>query len=353
MLLEVEGRAEVTYAGDRMWPAVRHGQTVELEPLPSAGVVTGDVVAINREGAPDLARVAGRAGRGALRLQADADPGKRWKTSPGALLARARLVRGRAAKPGRTVRRLWLDVVEALGCGPGHVLPDAADSVRRKYDGQARYYALLEPVIEEALLTRIRRLLTAGGRVLVAGSGSGRECFALAREGWRAKGIDFSERMVRNARDNAMRHGLEIEFECADLRRHSEPAGSVDLVLFTYDVYSFIPEADDRVDLLRRMAVWLAPRGAILLSARRVRRIYERGILSLQWLSNARRRHRPWGASHTRYIAPDGKLLRSFVHYFTDAALRREVGSAGMRLGAWQGGHAVVERGSAPGMRKT
>ena len=56
----------------------------------------------------------------------------------------------------------------------------------------------------------------------------------------------------------------------------------------------------------------------------------------LRWL---RRPADEWGASHTRYIAPDGTLHRAFVRYFTPAALRREARRAGLRVGAWHGAH--------------
>jgi hypothetical protein len=82
-----------------------------------------------------------------------------------------------------------------------------------------------------------------------------------------------------------------------------------------------------------------------------VRRGYERFILTLQWLRGAGRPGGSWGDSHTRYLAPDGSLRRSYVHYFTPRRLRGEARQAGLRLDHWTGGHVELRRGEmrAPG----
>ena len=44
LLMAGEGRAELVYAGDRMWPAIRHGDTLLVSPLTASPPVEGDVV---------------------------------------------------------------------------------------------------------------------------------------------------------------------------------------------------------------------------------------------------------------------------------------------------------------------
>ena len=50
----------------------------------------------------------------------------------------------------------------------------------------------------------------------------------------------------------AQRRSLSIRFEEGDLRTHRERAGSLAGILFTYDVYSFLADREERIAMLRR-----------------------------------------------------------------------------------------------------
>jgi SAM-dependent methyltransferase len=152
-------------------------------------------------------------------------------------------------------------------------------------------------------------------------------------------GIDFSREMIARARHQAEQLGLSVTFEAADLRDCRVAPGSLGGVVFTYEVYSFLPTARERIDLLRAMASWLEPGGRIFLSARRLLSFYEALVLSIQWLRGGVWRRGSWGDSHTRWIAPDGSLRRSFIHIFPERRLKRELLEAGLRVGDFQGGH--------------
>jgi SAM-dependent methyltransferase len=210
-----------------------------------------------------------------------------------------------------------------------------------KYDGQAPYYAASRATLQPSLLQRIRKNVRPGARILVAGSGTGMECFALAEEGWQVTGVDFAPRMVELAQQESERRRLAVRFHQADLLQHDEPPGSLAAVLFTYDVYSFLPERDHRCRLLQSMSEWLEPEGCILLSARRASRLYDRWILTLQWL---RRGGRRWGHTHTRWVSADGALHRSFVQVHRETSLALEARKAGFQVGTWEAGHALLRR---------
>jgi hypothetical protein len=254
LVLAGEGRAEVVYAGDRMWPAIRHGQTLVVSPLGGTPPVDGDVVLAVEAGIPDVMRLAGDAEAPAV--AADADPGPSHPVTSGDLLGMiAQAPRRRGVTPLLT--RAWLDCLEA-------------------------------------------------------------------------------------ARAEALRRGSSANFAAADLRVHDEGDGSLDAVLFTYDVYSFVPSPRDRVSLLRRLSRWLRPGGVVFLSARLTRDPWDRAVLSLQWLGRAARgRPGAWGDSHTRWLDATGQLRRSFVHVFTERRLHRETRAAGLRRVSWQGGHGL------------
>lgn len=340
-------QVELLYAGDRMAPTLRHGQRVVLRRIGEAPPRRGEVVLARAGGALDLLRVVGTRG-GLTVLTADADPGPEVPVAGDDVLARALVSIRVTGRLQRTVRRLALDLREATVGLPDEG-QDPATSVRRKYDLQAPFYSMQGgQELEAPLLARIRRLVPPGGRILVAGCGSGRECFALAAAGWRVVGVDFAPAMVELARREAARRGLTVEFCLADLRRHEEPRGSLAAVFFTYDVYSFLPTPTDRADLLRRMFQWLVADGVVFLSARRVRSAWDRVCLSVQWV--ARRRPRTtWGSSHTRWLTMDGTLRRSFIHVFTERTLRRELDGTGGTPENWEGGHLLVRRSAGAG----
>ena len=343
MMLRSAPSVPLVYAGDGMWPSVRHGQVFAAEPLGDAPVRVGDAIVAAVGPALDLVRVRS-VGASSLRIVRDACPRDPEPVPMDAVLARARVAAGTASRARRSLRRLRLDVREALLASTDSV-DDPASTVRSKYDAQAPFYARGAGDVEPALVARLRARVAEGSRIVVAGSGAGKECFALEKEGWIVTGLDFARSMVAAATVEAARRGSSATFVEADLRDHAEPAGSVGAILFTYDVYSFLPDATDRVRVLARMREWLAPGGVVFLSARRVQTAYGRFILTTQRLARGRVRGSAWGASHTRWIAPDGSMRRSFVQVFPPARLRREIESAGFRAGDFEGGHVVLEAG--------
>jgi 2-polyprenyl-3-methyl-5-hydroxy-6-metoxy-1,4-benzoquinol methylase len=269
------------------------------------------------------------------------------RTTPDKILAHVESPARRPTSTLRALRRVVLDFREASR--PSEAGEDPAVTVRLKYDAQAPYYqAAAGLVLEEALKRRILERVAKGGKILVAGSGAGHECCALAREGYAVSGVDFSEEMVRRARAESLRQGLVIEFQTADLRRHQEPPGSLAAVVFTYEVYSFLPDPRERVEMLRSMSRWLLGDGRIFLSARRLRGAYEALVLTAQWLA-VNRKMRRWGDTHTRWIGREGEIQRSFLHFFREHQLLRECREAGLQMGRWEGGHAMLspESGAA------
>jgi SAM-dependent methyltransferase len=337
--------AEILYRGDRMWPAIRSGASVRVLSSEAWTPKRGELVVVSIHGALDLLRIT-RCAEENVEVCGDADPG------PPVTIPRA-AIRARLADPTtggvpssvrRALRRALLDLREASAGRPDQA-PDPADTVRQKYDAQAPYYARARTEeVPPPLLARVRAHVRPGGRILVAGSGTGGGCLALAAAGFDVRGIDFSGAMVRLAIEEAERRRAQVSFVEDDLRNHDEPAGSLAAVLFTYDTYSFLAARADRIALLRRAARWLEGGGSVFLSARRALRFYERCCLAIQYAATTPRGERRFGDSHTRWIAPSGELRRSFLHVFTARQLARETAAAGFRIGPWEGGHAILRR---------
>ena len=336
MLLASEGAADLLYAGDRMWPALRHGQAIRVVPR-GAPPAPGDVVLAASGGILDVVRVQPRGEE--MDASYDADPAAPRPLREDEVLGRVDAAPRRIPVPPAW-RRALLDIVEAAAHGPDRD-DEPETSVRAKYDEQAPHYARMETdPLEPALREAVRRAFAPGAAVLVAGSGTGREALALEAMGFAVRGIDFSPRMVAAAAQEASRRGARASFQVADLRAHDEPAGSLGGIFFTYDVYSFIAGRRERVDVLRRMARWLTPDGALLLSARRWTRAREAATLAIQVLAHPRvRPAAEWGDSHTRWLDGTGAMRRSFVHLASDRRLDEEAAAAGFRRVDWQGGH--------------
>jgi len=275
-----------------------------------------------------------------VRLVADADPEVQETVCPGDLLGVARLpLRNTRPFPAR-VRRLALDLREAWN-GKPDAADDPAITVRDKYDDQADAYADLgAEELEAGLDEAIRRNVVPGGRVLVVGSGSGRECFALARAGFVVTGLDFAPAMIEKSTAEAGRREIEVEFRLGDVRGEEFGETPYDAILFTYDVYSFLPSRDARIAALARMRSILAPTGHLFLSARQVRTVYGRFVLSLQWISGRGRGE--WGDSHTRWVDGAGELRRSFVRVFSPQRLTAEIDAGGFELRGWRRGHGTL-----------
>ena len=133
---------------------------------------------------------------------------------------------------------------------------------------------------------------------------------------------------------------LEIDFVLGDVRDGRFGEATYSAVLFTYDVYSFLPRRDQRIEVLRRLRSLLRTPGSCFVSARRIGSSYDRLVLSQQWAARAGRGE--WGDSHTRWIDTAGKLRRSYVRVFTPGQLGAEFAAAGMRLQDWKAGHGLL-----------
>ena len=103
----------------------------------------------------------------------------------------------------------------------------------------------------------------APGRALDLACGEGRNAIWLAEQGWRAKGVDFSDVALRKAAELAASRGVDVEWEVADVLHYEpEPAGADLVCLF----YLQVP-ASDRATVLPAAAAAVAPGGTFLLVA--------------------------------------------------------------------------------------
>jgi SAM-dependent methyltransferase len=111
---------------------------------------------------------------------------------------------------------------------------------------------------EQALLERLH---LKGGRLLLLGVGGGREAIPLAQMGFEVTGVDFVPAMVEKAKENAARHGVQMEGLVQEISKIDVPAGAYDVAWLSAAMYSCIPTRGRRVEMLQRISKALKPGG--------------------------------------------------------------------------------------------
>lgn len=106
------------------------------------------------------------------------------------------------------------------------------------------------------------------GRALDAGAGHGAETLWLAARGWQVTAVDFSATALAHARSTAEGLGADVAGRIAwveaDLATWRPPPASFDLVVCLY-----VHAAAGATELVRRLAVGVAPGGTLLLVGHR------------------------------------------------------------------------------------
>lgn len=102
------------------------------------------------------------------------------------------------------------------------------------------------------------------GSLLLLGIGGGREAIPLARRGFEVTGVDFVPEMVKKAKENALKRGVEIEAFVQNISQINFPASSYDIVWLSYNMYSGPPTRKRRIEMLKRINNVLKPQGFFL-----------------------------------------------------------------------------------------
>lgn len=98
------------------------------------------------------------------------------------------------------------------------------------------------------------------GTALDLAAGEGRNAIWLAKQGWTATAVDFSDVALDKARQLAEASDVEIETLVADVTTHVPPAGAYDLVAV---IYLHLP-AGERPLVHQRAAAAVAPGGTLI-----------------------------------------------------------------------------------------
>jgi SAM-dependent methyltransferase len=180
------------------------------------------------------------------------------------------------------------------------------------------------------------------GRMLVLGSGWGRESLAIAARGLSVTGIDTNETAVRTAQRRAEAAGVPARFHRASFLSLPYRAASWDYVLMAGTMYSAVPGAAGRQRLLEGLVRVLKPEGLLILSFLPEQRPVSR---SKRLCTSLNRRLVKLPGANRSYQPGDGCLAGHFLHAFQDEGeISAELRGAGVSLREmnWPRGFAVA-----------
>ncbi|HPH97715.1 MAG TPA: class I SAM-dependent methyltransferase [Anaerolineaceae bacterium] len=107
--------------------------------------------------------------------------------------------------------------------------------------------------------------LKGGDRVLDLACGFGRHSMELARRGFEVTGVDITADYIAEARKQAAREGLKVEFICSDLREVSFPA-EFDVVMNLADgAIGYLENDAENLKIFDLVAASLKPGGKHLM----------------------------------------------------------------------------------------
>lgn len=176
------------------------------------------------------------------------------------------------------------------------------------------------------------RFLRSGDRVLVIGCGTGRDLLALLQLGCRAEGLDVGPQCTATARQVLNKRGLEAPVYTGAIET-IELTGRFDAFVFSWFCYSYIPQSETRIHVLRRLKEHLNPGGRILVTyvpAKTLpRRLPIRLARLVAWLSRSDWRPERGDVVH---VADRGRYFIHYQHEFTREQLQGEARAASLRV---------------------
>jgi len=171
-------------------------------------------------------------------------------------------------------------------------------------------------------------------RMLIVGSGSGREALAFAEEGHEVVGVEPVPEAVAAARRVLQARGHDVQIIQASIEDAALP-GAFDVIVFS--CYCYIPQSSSRVAVLRQTAGHLRPGGRIIITYIPALAPFRAGAVTLAGLM-ARLTRSDWRPERNDVLhqarKQDGDTLEPLLyeHWFTHEEIEREARAAGLRV---------------------
>ena len=172
------------------------------------------------------------------------------------------------------------------------------------------------------------RFLKPDDRVLVVGSGTGRDLLALLQLGYRAEGLDVAPQCTAIAGQVLREHGFEVPLYTGAIETFELP-GRFDAFIFSWFCYSYIPQSETRIRVLGKLRNLLNPGGRILVTYAPAKRLPRRLPIRLAQLI-ARLTDSDWRPEYgdfVRIAGPRAHLVH-YEHQFTRQSFEGEARAA-------------------------
>jgi SAM-dependent methyltransferase len=224
----------------------------------------------------------------------------------------------------------WSSVANVIAAGaagalsPGELRQGVADAWELWDPADVGNFELM--AWERFLIERIAR---PNGRLLIVGSGLGRDLVAYARLGYSVTGIEPAPVAARISSETLREQGLAGTV----LNGFAEDVaidGTFDTVIFSYFSYAYIPCAGRRIALLRKLHPHAGRAGAIVITYNPRRRFSLTPLTKVTaWLSGSE-----WRPESGDTVYLTGRVAAPFAveRLFTDADIVAEAAAAGYRV---------------------
>jgi SAM-dependent methyltransferase len=174
----------------------------------------------------------------------------------------------------------------------------------------------------------IEQRVAPGSRILLVGSGTGRELIALAACGFRVTGVEPVPRTLDRCRATLASRRLDADLRAGYIEDVVLDDNSFDVAMFSFFVYSLIPTSSRRIAALKKVLSAVKPGGLILVS-------YMTGGAPSVWLTRIARAVGAVARTDWR-LEPGDAVYRTspgalrFEHIFTPAGIDQELAAAGL-----------------------
>ncbi|HEY7516898.1 MAG TPA: class I SAM-dependent methyltransferase [Methylomirabilota bacterium] len=179
----------------------------------------------------------------------------------------------------------------------------------------------------------VRRFLKPDDRILIVGSGSGREVIALRRDGYNVEGLEPAAAAAELSQQIMKKAGVEARIRIGGIET-VQLDGAFDLFIFSWYCYSYIAHRPTRVAVLRSARDHLAPGGRIILSYITGEPIPKRLPVRLGVLA-ARASRAGWRPDRNDVLSFEPGGLH-FEHHFAPGEVEDEARAAGLKVAALQ-----------------
>lgn len=179
----------------------------------------------------------------------------------------------------------------------------------------------------------VRRFLKPDDRILIVGSGSGREVIALRRDGYNVEGLEPATAAAELSREIMKKAGVQARVRIGGIET-VELDGVFDLFIFSWYCYSYIAHRATRVAALRSARAHLAPGGRIILSYIIGEPIPKRLPFTVAAFA-ARLTRAGWTPDKNDVLSFEPGGLH-FEHHFGPGEVEDEARAAGLKVAALQ-----------------